>query len=245
MQRIGRIDRRLNPENEARIIADHPEQKELRSKVVYWNFLPPEDLDVLLHLYQLVSHKTLRISKTFGIEGKKLLTEKDDYEALRNFNETYEGTTTLIEDMHLEYQRILKEHPELVDRLKMLPGRVFTGKEHPSKNAQAVFFCYRIPRPDYSLAGDEDEHPWTEEAGETKWYLYALASEAIYEEPAEIVDIIRSTPETPRVCRIEKQTLTDIRKKVEKHIKNTYLKRVQAPVVIQPKLKAWMELAER
>ncbi len=245
MQRIGRVDRRMNPENEARIIADHSEQEELRGKVAYWNFLPPDDLDELLHLYRLVSHKTLRISKTFGIEGKKLLTEKDDYEALKNFNETYEGTTTLLEEMHLEYQRILKEHPELADRLKMLPGRVFTGKEHPSKKAQAVFFCYRIPRPDYSLAGDDDEHPWTEEAGETKWYLYDLATEAIYEETAEIVDIIRSTPETQRVCRIEKQTLIDIRKQIEKHIKNTYLKRVQAPVGIQPKLKAWIELTER
>ena len=245
MQRIGRVDRRMNPENEAWLIADHPEQKDLRGTVSYWNFLPPDDLDELLHLYRLVSHKTLRISKTFGIEGKKLLTEADDYDALRNFNETYEGTTTLIEEMHLEYQRIIKEYPELVEKLKMLPGRVFTGKEHPSKKAQAVFFCYRIPRPDYSLTGDDDEHPWTEEAGETKWYLYDLATEAIYEEPAEIVDIIRSTPETPRVCRIEKQTLTEIRKKVEKHIKNTYLKRVQAPVGIQPKLKAWMELAER
>ena len=105
MQRIGRIDRRMNPENEAQIITDHPEQEELRGKVAYWNFLPPDDLDELLHLYRLVSRKTLRISKTFGIEGRKLLTEKDDYEALKNFNETYEGTTTLLEEMHLEYQR--------------------------------------------------------------------------------------------------------------------------------------------
>jgi len=139
----------------------------------------------------------------------------------------------------------LKEYPDLMEKLKMLPGRVFTGKEHPSKKAQSVFFCYRLPRPDHSLAGDDDEHPWTEEAGETKWYLYDLNTETIYEEPSEIVNFIRSTPETPRVCRIEKQTLTDIRQKVEKHIKNTYLKRVQAPVGIQPKLKAWMELAER
>ena len=101
MQRIGRIDRRMNPENEAQIIADHPEQRELRGKVAYWNFLPPDDLDELLHLYTLVSHKTLRISKTFGIEGRKLLTEKDHYDALKNFNETYEGTTTLIEKMYL------------------------------------------------------------------------------------------------------------------------------------------------
>ena len=65
MQRIGRIDRRLNPETEARIIADHPDQNKIRGQVAYWNFLPPDDLDVLLKLFCKVSRKTLRISKTF------------------------------------------------------------------------------------------------------------------------------------------------------------------------------------
>jgi hypothetical protein len=39
------------------------------------------------------------------------------------------------------------------------------------------------------------------------------------------------------------ETLTDIRKKVEKHIKNTYLRRVQAPQHVKPTLKAWMEIS--
>jgi hypothetical protein len=33
------------------------------------------------------------------------------------------------------------------------------------------------------------------------------------------------------------------RAKVEKHIKNTYLKSVQPPVGVMPALKAWMELS--
>jgi superfamily II DNA/RNA helicase len=82
MQRIGRVDRRLNPEVEERMLADHPDQRSLRGKVVYWNFLPPEELNVLLSLYKRVTQKTLQISKTFGIEGRKLLTPEDDFEAL-------------------------------------------------------------------------------------------------------------------------------------------------------------------
>ena len=35
-----------------------------------------------------------------------------------------------------------------------------------------------------------------------------------------------------------------MRGKVEKHIKNTYLKRVDAPVGVKPALKCWMELNE-
>ncbi len=82
MQRIGRVDRRRNAEIESRLLHDHPELAADRANAYYWNFLPPEELEKLLALYRTVSKKTLRISKTFGIEGKKLLTPEDDYEAL-------------------------------------------------------------------------------------------------------------------------------------------------------------------
>ena len=54
--------------------------------------------------------------------------------------------------------------------------------------------------------------------------------------------MIRSTPETPRHCVIEKPTLSEIRAKIDKHVKNTYLKKVQAPIGVKPILKTWMEL---
>jgi superfamily II DNA/RNA helicase len=244
MQRIGRVDRRMNPEVEQRILADHPEQKEIRGTVAYWNFLPPDELDDLLRLYKRLSHKTLRISKTFGIEGKRLLRPEDDYEALREFNHTYEGTTTKLEEMHLEYQRLLQEQPDLESRLNALPGRVFSGKAHPKEGSRAVFFCYALPAP-AAESKDKEKQPeeWTEEAGHTRWYLYDLASEKIIEEPAEIIELIRCRPETPRRQAIEKQTLSEIRAKVDKHIKNTYLRQVVAPVGVKARLKAWMELS--
>jgi superfamily II DNA/RNA helicase len=242
MQRIGRVDRRMNPDTETKLLADHPECKELRGKIAYWNFLPPEELEVLLKLYTRVSHKILRISKTFGIEGKKLLRPEDEYDALRLFNEEVEGSTTPIQDLHLELQQLLKDYPDLEARLNALPGRVFSGKKHPKSGSRAVFFCYRLLRPDHSAPKEDGEMPWTEEAGETKWYLYDLTLEKILDEPSEIVDLIRSTPDTPRHCAIEQKTLREIRLAVEKHIKNSYLKRVQAPVGIKPILKAWMEL---
>jgi superfamily II DNA/RNA helicase len=74
MQRIGRVDRRMNPEIEKKLVKDHPDVKAIRGTVEYWNFLPPGELDELLSLYKKVSNKTLLISKTLGIEGKKLLT---------------------------------------------------------------------------------------------------------------------------------------------------------------------------
>jgi len=245
MQRIGRVDRRLNPDIEEQIVADHPEQKAIRRTVTYWNFLPPDELDELLRLYKKVSNKTLRISKVFGIEGKKLLKPEDDYDALRDFIHAYEGTTTTIEEMHLEFQKLLQDYPELEERLNMLPGKVFSGKQHPSPEAKAVFFCYALPAPsvEHQEQAEDEAEAWTEEVGYTQWYLYDLTTKQIVEEPAEIVALIRSTPDTPRHRSLFNETLTEIRVEIEKHIKNSYLKKVQAPIGIKAKLKAWMELS--
>jgi SNF2 family DNA or RNA helicase len=245
MQRIGRVDRRLTQEIEDKIIADHPDQKDIRGKVVYWNFLPPDELDNLLHLYSKVSGKTLKISKVFGIEGRKLLKPEDDYDALKDFNHDYEGITSTIEEMHLEYQKLLQQYPELEERLNNLPGRVFSGRQHLTPGTKAVFFCYSLPAPPVQQEGESttDGSEWTEEAGFTRWYLYNLANGKILEEPADIVSLIRSQPDTPRYRSIPDKTLSEIRQIVEKHIKQTYLKQTQAPAGVKAKLKAWMELS--
>ena len=238
MQRIGRVDRRMNPEIEKRILAHHPQAATSRGKVRYWNFLPPDELNAILTLYTRVTQKTLLISKTLGIEGKKLLTPEDDFDALRDFNHAYEGTRTAIEEMHLEYQALLQADPDLEIRLKRLPGSTFSGRERVSDGSCGVFFCYGLP------ALDTETGEFTDDAGSTRWYLYDFDRDAILEEPGEIVASIRSERQTPRNCATDETSLIGIRAKVETHIKNTYLKRVDAPVGVKPSLKCWMELNE-
>jgi len=240
MQRIGRVDRRMNPEVEKRLVADHPEVAASRGKVSFWNFLPPDELNAILTLYAKVTQKTLLISKTLGIEGKKLLTPEDDFDAIREFNHAYEGTKTAVEDMHLEYQALLQTDPALEARLKGLPGATFSGRKRVAKCVRGVFFCYALP----ALDKQKDPPEFTEDAGTTRWYLYDLDRDAILEEPGEIVASIRSKPETPRKCTTEEKTLIELRGKIEKHIKNSYLKRVDAPVGVKPALRCWMELNE-
>ena len=243
MQRIGRVDRRMNPEIEKQMIADHPEVKDLRGKVAFWNFLPPDELDTLLALYGRVSHKTLRISKTLGIEGKKLLTPEDNFDALKDFTHAYEGETSPVEQMHLDFQGLMKNNPELRERLNSLPGRLFSGKAHLAPGTKAVFLCYALPAPRgpaEKVEGDDDG--WSLDSGASRWYLYNIAAEQISEDAPAINVVVRSNAETPRRTEIAQPTLTEIRQRIEKHIKNTYLKQVQAPVGVKPVLKAWMEL---
>lgn len=240
MQRIGRVDRRMSPEVEVKILADHPEQKTIRGKIEYWNFLPPEELDDLLKLYGRVAKKTLRISKTFGIEGKKLLKPDDDYEALKDFTHGYEGVTSPMEGLRLEHQALLAAHPELAARLDGFPMRVFSGKKHPSENARAVFFCYSLPVLKQMAKGEESE--WTADGGEVKWYFHDLETGKIEDTPENMANIIRSDKETARHLSIPRPALSESRDKVEIYIKDTYLKKVNPPAKVKPLLIAWMEL---
>lgn len=243
MQRIGRVDRRMNPETEAKLTSDHPELKPIRGHVAYWNFLPPDELNTLLGLYNRVTHKTLRISKTLGIETGKLLHPENNFDVLKNFNHRYEGVPTPAERMDLEYQQLLRDHPGLAAALPLMPGRVFSGKKHPTFGARAVFFCFALPAADHNTSPDEaGVFPWTEEAGRAAWYLYDLETGKIEEEPTKIIGTIRSTPDIPRHCMVSQPTLSEIRGKVEQHIKQTYLRSVNAPQGVKPSLKAWMEL---
>ena len=140
--------------------------------------------------------------------------------------------------MHLEYQALQQADPELKFRLEQLPGSTFSGRKRLAKGVRGIFFCYALP------ALDKASGEFTEQAGTARWYLYDLDRDTIIEEPGEIVASIRSKLDTPRKCNTEEKILLDLRGKIEKHIKNSYLKRLDAPVGVKPSLKCWMELNE-
>jgi hypothetical protein len=200
------------------------------------------DLDDLLRLYGRVAHKTLKISKTLGIEGRKLLREDDDYEDLRNFNEQYEGQQSPDEQLHLEWQDLVRQHPGLEEILNGFPNAIFSGKENIKPGTRAVFFCYARPAFDKAASEQAGDDIWTTEAGDVQWYLFDVGSGRIVEDAPPIVDAIRSTPKTPRKLDMERLQLSDVRAAVEKHITKTFLRKVQAPVGVGPVLKTWMEL---
>ena len=242
MQRIGRVDRRMNPEIEDRIAADDPAEAAERGVVRYWNFLPPDDLDRILQLYGRVSGKTLLISRTLGIEGRKLLTPEDDFEALKEFNAGYEGEITPVEQLHLEYQELLREHPDLADRLSALPGGAFSGRERAEGGVRGVFLCVTLPALDTESVGGE----FTLKAGPTRWYLWSADTDRIVEAGDDVGDVaacIRSTPQTPRRTRFELEELVAVRKRVMDHIANSYERAAQVPAgAPRPRLDCWMEL---
>lgn len=144
--------------------------------------------------------------------------------------------------MHLEWQDLINEFPDLEAQLNAMPNGIFSGKEHIKPGTRSVFFCYARPAHDREASEREGEDIWSTEAGDVQWYLYDVGSENIVEDAPRIIDAIRCRPDTPRKVEIDQPQLSDIRTKIEKHIAKTFLRKVQAPVGVKPELRAWMEL---
>lgn len=233
MQRIGRVDRRRNAEVEDRLLKDHPELAKDRTNAYYWNFLPPTELEQLLSLYQTVSKKTLRISKTFGIEGKKLLTPEDDYEALKEFNSQYEGATSTDEEMALAYQDLLAENPDYENIVNSLPKKMFSGKAASTR--AGYFFCYELPTK--RLDGT-----WSDGDGLYRWYMLDPESGNISEQIYEIWHAIKCLAEEPRKLNTTEDDFGKARKVLDSYIKKTYMRAVQAPLGVKPRLVTWMQI---
>lgn len=233
MQRIGRVDRRRNAKIEEKLLNDHPELRKDRSNAYYWNFLPPKELEKLLNLYETVSKKTLRISKTFGIEGKKLLRPEDDFDALKEFNSQYEGQTSWDEEMALEYQKLLALQPNYQEIVATLPRKMYSGKQATTFNG--FFFCYELPM-------KRIDGTWTDGDGWYRWYMLDPETNKIIESTYDIWKAIQCTPEEARKIHTNETNFTSARKVIENYIKKNYMRSIQAPIGVRPKLVTWMEL---
>ena len=233
MQRIGRVDRRRNVDTERKLLADHPELAADRANAYYWNFLPPEELEKLLSLYQTVSRKTLRISKTFGIEGKQLLTPEDDFDALKDFNSQYEGETSPDEEIALAWQELLDANEGYEDAVEALPRKMISGKMESTRKGWV--FCYELPT-------HRADGTWSDGDGLYRWYIIDPELTNISDSTYEIWKAVQCSVEEPRVLPCTEADFRAARKAVETWLKKNYMRQVQAPMGVKPRLVTWMQL---
>jgi len=107
-----------------------------------------------------------------------------------------------------------------------------------------VFFCYRIPAPievDGEVTWTTDDH-----VGESRWFFFDFDEECIIEGAAEMHrmnDVIQCDVEQERNIQAAPEQLLEAKKKVLKHIKNSVLRNLQAPIGTQPRLVTWMAVS--
>lgn len=239
MQRIGRVDRRRDSKTEEKLLSDHPELKADRKNAYIWNFLPPDELNSLLSLYKTVTQKTLRISLVFGIEGKQLLSDKDDYQALQNFNADYEGVESASEEMALEYQRLMEKYPQYQQNAEKLPKRIFSGKA--PKGYKGIFFCLKLPT-------KNDNNEWTVEDGICKWIFLNTETKDIEEDTFKMWEIIQCSEEEARMFHITAEQFKEYKNIVQRHLDRYYMRQMQVPVAdkngksLKMQLVTWMQV---
>jgi superfamily II DNA or RNA helicase len=196
MQRIGRVDRRLDAERESAIIAENPTTKKTRGKIQVRNFLPPDELNLILSLYSRVQSRVLLISKTLGIPGGRLLTEDDLLDDVKVFNaflEEYQGEISPVEELRLRYLDLLSQNAGLEDLIDEMPLGVHSCK---AGEAPGVFMC--SIEPIRTVPDDDSEPEWTLKDGRTRW---AFRSEdgMVATDVGSIDSAIRCEPNTPSI----------------------------------------------
>ncbi|MHC4891957.1 MAG: helicase-related protein [Planctomycetota bacterium] len=252
IQRIGRVDRRLDPDKEDEIAESRTAEGLAgdRGRVVYWNFLPPDELDGLIQIMQQVSRKVFRISATLGIQAGHLLDPDevlDDVQVLDRYEEFVEGTRSSEEELQLEHRAWLQEDPGLEAALEAIPAGVRSGMEGASGElGTGVFFCLRLPGRDMTASTDGTA-VWNLEAGVTRWYYVPLAgaegeSHEVVEQLGPIRERIACDRAEQRVTRLDDDALRDAKARVDRHVRDTYVKKLQIPQGHKADLITWMEV---
>ena len=167
MQRIGRVDRRLDQTIEEAIVKENPKTKSSRGRISVRNFLPPDELNRILSLYSRVQNRVLLISKTLGIPGGRLLTEDDmldDVKVFNSFLEEYQGAISPSEALRLRYLDLTNQNPGLEQLVAEMPNGVHASKSGAEKG---LFQC--SIEPIRTAVADDAEAAWTLDEGRVRW----------------------------------------------------------------------------
>jgi len=221
MQRIGRVDRRMDPSKPV----DY-------DKVYVYNFLPPADLDRLLGLYNTLTGKLAQINRSLGIEAP-VLDPDDDFEARNFYLNAGQGTMSVTETLRLEAHRLAQAYPELWAHCERMPNRVYSGKDSEPKR---LFLCFRVP------VGVQGEGADKQTLWDIKWYLHDPATGTTTEALDKIHEAVTCGEGTPRNVTMAKGERTGMRQIVEKTEVGALIHRLQLPASLRANLVCWMEV---
>ncbi len=240
MQRIGRVDRRMNPAIEAELVKEKPSVKKSRGHVQIRNFLPPAEIETLLTLYSRVQRKTLMISSTLGIPGGKLIDESDMYDDVKvfqAFKDEYTGDIAPIEELRLKWLNLARENPGLDELVDRLPDGISTAKQGQSAG---IFICRRVPV--LAKTRDDDaEAEWIIEPGEIEWAL--RTADGVERRLHTIDAAITADPTTAASTFSDRSGIHSALRELERDETKRLRKATQLPLdAPSPKTICWLEV---
>ncbi|HWP31317.1 MAG TPA: helicase-related protein [Fimbriimonadales bacterium] len=223
MQRIGRIDRRMDA------------SKLVHDKAWIFNFLPPRELEKLISLARRLQDRLKIITMVLGLESP-VLTPDDYVHTIDLWMEHGEGKLTVDDELRLIAAELERDYNLEWEKTKQFPNRIYSGKKGKPKG---VFFAYRfkIPKslPDGTIA--ENEYDWR-----VRWYFWDLENDKLIEDKKEIHNAIESLPDESRIVQLPREERTRIRKIVEEEGVSRDKFIMQLPSNLKTELICWMEV---
>ncbi|WP_062208311.1 helicase-related protein [Demequina oxidasica] len=240
MQRIGRVDRRMNPTIEAELVREKPSARKSRGHIQVRNFLPPAEIETLLALYSRVQSKTLMISSTLGIPGGKLIDESDMYDDVKvfqAFKDEYVGDIAPIEELRLKWLELTKDNPGLDELVERLPDGISVAK---AGKPAGVFICRRVPV--LTKVNDDDLEPaWVIDPGAVEWVL--RRPDGVERELLKIEAAVEALPESPAVKFSDREEVSGTLRQLERDETKRMRKETQLPLdAPNPTTICWMEV---
>ena len=129
IQRIGRVDRRLDP---------------IKSPVPHsfsiLNCVPPTELDELIKLVSTVENRTMAISRTMGID-QAFFQANDPAGTLREFNTQIDGEPSKFDNAIKNFVALMRnQETDLIQTLDNIPNGAFGVWGNATENAIFVLF---------------------------------------------------------------------------------------------------------
>lgn len=226
IQRIGRVDRRLNPEI-------NPDGH----KFEILNVLPPDEINDIIKLVDVVENRTLRISKALGLDVSFFRSD-DPAGNLKEFNATYEGEITKTDAALSAYSRLSVEPPDeaTLRLLKAIPPGAFgVWKGAPQEGLFALFTM------ETKKASPSDIDRFSAVIGRPVLILEQAGKEPLTDAGAILTLLAGTTPRQPSGVSGDEAQLARRLKRLKDSVRSQFSE-IDLPRTIQPQLVCWMEL---
>lgn len=227
IQRIGRVDRRLDPQ-----------KNPVPHSFSIVNCFPPDDINDIIKLVDTVEQRTTRISRTVGID-QAFFKATDPAGTLKEFNSAIDGEPTAVDRANERYVSFLADPDrDIRAEVEQMPPGAFGVWERAPING--VFALFAMAEAGKDALSDSDRARSRAVLG-----MPVLALETagkIGMDAAEILEVLSATVKGKRSGNPgDPNALKESLQRIKQAINQSF-RSINLVAGIQPKLVCWMEL---
>ena len=226
IQRIGRVDRRLDPQ-----ITPHEHEFSIL------NVLPPPEIEKVINLVEAVEERTLKISRALGID-EAFFKANDPAGTLKEFNRLYEGDMTGADVAATRYTEYFTEPDSKTQTIldALPPGAFGVWGKAPVDSLFALFEMEATP-----AATTTDRERYAQIIGRPVLVMEHSGTATLHDAGAILKILAGTKAGEHSTSPSDEPTLAERLKKLNHGVRGAFAD-ISLPRTIMPRLICWMEL---